>query len=63
MIDTESSPEHLAEELLALTKMNWNQTQLDGRQPITLRTADRVGQIVRHLSPQDRPQARYAFYM
>ncbi|MFI9412855.1 hypothetical protein [Nocardia gamkensis] len=63
MIDTESSSEHLAEELLALTKMNWNQTQLDGRQPITLRTADRVGQILRHLSPQDRPQGRYAFYM
>jgi len=63
MVDTESSPEHLAEELLALTKMNWNQTQLDGRQPITLRTADRVGQILRHLGPQDRPQGRYAFYM
>ncbi|WP_028849835.1 argonaute/piwi family protein [Thermocrispum municipale] len=63
MIETESSPEHLAEELLALTKMNWNQTQLDGRQPITLRTADRVGQILRHLGPQDRPQGRYAFYM
>lgn len=55
MIVTESSPEHLAEELLALTKMNWNQTQLDGRQPITLRTADRVGQILRHLSPQGSP--------
>jgi hypothetical protein len=63
MIETESSPEHLAEELLALTKMNWNQTQLDGRAPITLRTADRVGQILRHLSPLDRPQGRYAFYM
>ncbi|MWA04574.1 hypothetical protein F8568_030195 [Actinomadura sp. LD22] len=63
MIQTESSPEYLAEELLALTKMNWNQTQLDGREPITLRTADRVGQILRHLHPRDRPQGRYAFYM
>ena len=63
LIETESSPEHLAEELLALTKMNWNQTQLDGRQPITIRTADRVGEILRHLGSQDRPQARYAFYM
>lgn len=63
MVETESSPEHLAAELLALTKMNWNQTQLDGRHPITLRTADRVGQILRHLGPQDRPQGRYAFYM
>lgn len=63
LIDTESSPEHLAEELPALTKMNWNQTQLDGREPITLRTADRVGEILRHLGPQDRAQGRYAFYM
>jgi len=63
MVETESSPEFLAEELLALTKMNWNQTQLDGRQPITLRTADRVGQILRHVGAQDRPQGRYAFYM
>ncbi|TQE40127.1 hypothetical protein Sipo8835_00570 [Streptomyces ipomoeae] len=63
MVETESSPEHLAEELLALTKMNWNQTQLDGRHPITLRTANQVGQILRHLGPQDRPQGRYAFYM
>jgi len=63
LIDTESSPEHLAEELLALTKMNWNQTQLDGRLPITVRTADRVGEILRYLGPHDRPQTRYAFYM
>ncbi len=63
LVETESSPEHLAEELLALTKMNWNQTQLDARQPITLRTADRVGEILRHLGPHDRPQGRYAFYM
>jgi argonaute-like protein implicated in RNA metabolism and viral defense len=63
LVDTESSPEHLAAELLALTKMNWNQTQLDARQPITLRTADRVGEILRYLGPHDRPQARYAFYM
>lgn len=59
----ESSAEALAVELLALTKMNWNQTQLDGRLPITLRTADRVGEILRHVSPSDTPQGRYAFYM
>ncbi len=59
----ESSPEDLATELLCLTKMNWNQTQLDGRSPITLRTADKVGQILRHLAPDDQPNTRYAFYM
>jgi hypothetical protein len=40
---TESSPVALAAEMLALTKMNWNQTQMDGRLPITLHTADQVG--------------------
>ncbi|MDR7253365.1 hypothetical protein J2X46_002350 [Nocardioides sp. BE266] len=61
--DTESSPTELADELLALTKMNWNATQLDGRLPITLRTADKVGEILRHLAPTDLPASRYAFYM
>ena len=55
LVETESSPEYLADELLALTKMNWNQTQLDARQPITIRTADQVGEILRHLGPHDRP--------
>ncbi len=63
LVEVESSAELLAAELLALTKMNWNQTQLDGRQPITLRTADRVGEILRHLGPHDRLQGRYAYYM
>jgi hypothetical protein len=49
LVETESSPEHLADEILALTKMNWNQTQLDARQRITIRTADQVGEMLRHL--------------
>lgn len=60
---TETAPEELALELLALTKMNWNATQMDGRWPITIRTADKVGQILRHLQTADTPASRYAFYM
>lgn len=60
---TESSPAALAAELLALTKMNWNQTQMDGRLPITVHTADHVGEILRHVPDDVRPQGRYAFYM
>jgi hypothetical protein len=63
LVETESSAEGLGAEILALTKMNWNQTQLDGRQPITLRTADRVGDILRHIPADVSPQGRYAFYM
>ena len=62
-IDCESSPAQLADELLALTKMNWNQTQLNTRKPITLETSKRVGDILRRLSADIQPQARYAFYM
>jgi hypothetical protein len=62
-IDCESSPDQLAEELLALTKMNWNQTQLNTRKPITLETSKRVGDILRRLPAGIQPQARYAFYM
>ena len=43
--------------------LNWNQTQLDGRAPVTLHTADRVGAVLRHLAPNERPQGRYAFHM
>ena len=48
---------------MALTKLNWNQTRLDGREPITLRTAGRVGGILRYLDPDDAVAASYAYYM
>jgi hypothetical protein len=59
----DSSVIEIATELLMLTKMNWNATQLDGRVPITLRTADSIGAILKHLRPQNCPQPRYAYYM
>lgn len=62
-IDVESSPEELATEVLALTKMNWNQTRLDGRIPITLRTARTVGNILRHHDISAPVSGRYAHYM
>lgn len=62
-VQTESSPETLAAETLALTKMNWNQTRLDGRIPITLRTARTVGNILRHHDSDAPVSGRYAHYM
>lgn len=57
------SLETLATEVLALTKMNWNQTRLDGKLPVTLRTAKQVKQVLRFM-PVDEPIAtRYANYM
>lgn len=61
--DVDSSAESIASELLTLTKMNWNATQLDGRLPITLRTADSIGDILKHLPEGESPAPRYAYYM
>ena len=44
--ENDSSLEDLCEEILGLTKMNWNNTQLDGRLPITIECAKKVGEIM-----------------
>jgi hypothetical protein len=54
---------HLAAETLALTKMNWNQTRLDGKLPVTLRTAAQVKQVLRFCTPGSPIATRYAHYM
>jgi hypothetical protein len=50
-------------DVMALSKMNWNNAQLDERDPLTLRTAHRVGAILRHVPPDDQIATRYAYYM
>lgn len=60
---TESTPKALAEEVLALTKMNWNNTQFDGHDPITVRAARQVGKILKYVGPDEPVEPRYAYYM
>jgi len=50
-------------EILGLSKMNWNNAQLDERDPLTIRTARRVGDILRHVPDSEPPATRYAKYM
>lgn len=57
------SPEALATETLALTKLNWNQSQLDGRLPITLTASRKVGGILRHVPDRAGVARRYQHYM
>jgi hypothetical protein len=57
------SQRDIAAEILALTKMNWNQTRLDGRLPVTLRTANQVKAILRFCAPDQAIATRYAHYM
>jgi hypothetical protein len=59
----EATPRELAAETLALTKMNWNDTQFDQAAPITLVAARRVGRIMKYVG-EERPLAdRYSYYM
>jgi len=60
---SEESPTFLAKEILGLTKMNWNNTQFDGKYPVTLGCARKVGQVLKYLKEADLPQIRYAYYM
>ena len=57
------TPRYLAEEILALTKMNWNNTQFDGSEPITIRAARQVGRILKYTDENATIQQFYRFYM
>lgn len=58
-----SSPRQICEEILSLTKMNWNKTQFDGKIPITIDCSRSVGAIMKYLDIGETPNKRYGFYM
>lgn len=53
----------LLHETMALTKMNWNNTQFDGALPITMRAARQVGEILKYVPEGLDADPRYRFYM
>lgn len=60
---TDESPNKIINEIFALTKMNWNNTQFDRKLPITLECASRVGDILKYLNENEEAQLKYSFYM
>lgn len=60
--DGESSPLELAKALLELSKLNFNNTQLDSGDPITVRAARRVGDILRHVGPDRNVQSPFRYF-
>jgi hypothetical protein len=60
---TEQTHKFLAHETLSLTKMNWNNTQFDGAEPITLRAARQVSAVLRFCEEGVSIEPRYSFYM
>jgi hypothetical protein len=53
----------LLDEVLLLTKMNWNSARFAEHTPVTVRFAGQVGEILRDLPDDYTPEHRYAFYM
>lgn len=61
---TESTTRQLANEILALSKLNWNNTQFDGGEPITVRAARQVGSILKCIpETDDQIQPGFRFFM
>lgn len=60
---SESTVEQLAREMLSLSKLNWNNTQFDGGEPITVRAARQVGDILKCVPEGGTAQASFRFYM
>jgi argonaute-like protein implicated in RNA metabolism and viral defense len=63
LYETDESASQICEEILSLTKLNWNNTQLDGKYPITLASARAVGKILKYLPENENVQSRYSYYM
>lgn len=63
MAQADGSARQAAEELLALTKLNWNNTQFDGGLPITMRVAHEVGKELKYVPEGGVVQPRYSFYI
>lgn len=58
-----SSKEEIAEEILGLTKLNWNTTSFSTFLPITLSFADEVGKVLSELPKEKFVQDHYRFFM
>jgi hypothetical protein len=60
----EQSHGALLDEVLGLTKMNWNSTEMATFEPVTLDAARGVGSILRYAPADDHGlQARFSFFM
>ena len=59
----DESPELICDEILALSKMNWNNTQFDRKFSITIECSRKVGEILKYLDSDETPQIKYSFYM
>jgi hypothetical protein len=60
--DGETSASELARELVGLSKLNFNNTQFDSGDPIIVRAARRVGDILKHVPQGKKVNARFRYF-
>jgi hypothetical protein len=60
--DGETGAAEIARELVGLSKLNFNNTQFDSGDPITVRAARRVGDILKHVPAEKKIQSRFRYF-
>jgi hypothetical protein len=58
----ETNAAELARELIGLSKLNFNNTQFDTGDPVTVRAARRVGDILKHVPADKKVNARFRYF-
>ncbi|MCP3392345.1 hypothetical protein NLM27_26710 [Bradyrhizobium sp. CCGB12] len=58
----ETNAAELARELIGLSKLNFNNTQFDTGDPITVRAARRVGDILKHVPTGKKVNSRFRYF-
>lgn len=61
--EAESTLKKICEEILALTKMNFNNCNYYNSLPITIQFAQKVGEITQYIDEGSTPPNRYFYYM
>jgi len=59
----ETPADELLQEIMALTKMNWNSADFACEEPMTLAFARKVGEILGEMPAGSVPQPEYRYYM
>lgn len=59
----DSSISDVLQEMLVLTKMNWNSANFGGLLPITLKFSSLVGDIMKEIQPDTEPLPQFKYYM
>lgn len=59
----DASPETLSNDVLSLTKLNWNTADFSSKLPITLQFADRVGDVLSQGKTEPRVPSRFSYFI